>query len=75
MFGAFLSGKLKAPELALDQAETDQIAAAVANVGKYYDVPVSPVTQAWLGLATTIGGIYYAKVAAMRIARAMEAKA
>jgi hypothetical protein len=74
MFGGFVAGRAKQPLLALDDDEAGKISEAAANVGKHYDVPVSPVTQAWIGLAFTIGGIYSAKLAAIKMIREIERK-
>lgn len=70
MGGAFIAARAKAPEIALDDEEAKQIAAALVNVGKHYNVPVSPIQQAWMGLAFTVGSIYFGKVALLRMARA-----
>jgi hypothetical protein len=67
MTGAFVARVN--PLLALDAGETDQIATAVVNVAKHYDIPVNPVTQAWIGLAGTIGAIYTGKIMAIRMSR------
>jgi hypothetical protein len=72
MFGAFIAERAKQPLLALDDAEARKIADAMANVGKHYDIPVSPVTQAWIALVGTIGAIYYAKIAVIRMTRSLE---
>jgi len=69
MIGGFIAGRLKEPRLALDSAEASLIGDAAANVAKHYDLPVAPVTQAWIGLATTCGMIYSAKIAAIRASR------
>lgn len=68
MAGAFIA-RIN-PGLALDAGEAAMIAQAAQNVAVHYDVPVSPVAQAWIGLAGTVGMIYSAKIAAIRISRA-----
>jgi hypothetical protein len=67
MVGAFVAQRVGQPALALDQTESRAIADAAANVAKHYDIPISPVYQAWLGLATTIGTIYMTKIALLRM--------
>lgn len=74
MFGGFVAGRTKQPLLALDDDESAKISEAAANVAKHYDVPVSPVTQAWIGLAFTVGGIYSAKLAAIKMIKEIEKK-
>ena len=71
MFGAFIANRAKQPMLKLDDDEATQIAEASANVASHYNVPISPVAQAWIGLAGTIGAIYFAKVSAIRLSKSM----
>ena len=66
MFGGFIAGRTNAA-LALTDDEAGKIALAATNVAKFYDVPVSPQAQAWAALAFTIGGIYGAKIMALRM--------
>lgn len=67
----FISGavaaRAKEPTLKLDDAEAAQVAQATANVAAFYDIPVSPVTQAWLALGMTVGSIYAGKIAAIKM--------
>lgn len=63
----FVAARAKEDALKLDEDEATQVAEAVANVGKHYDVPISPVTQAWVALGMTVGGIYAAKIAAIKL--------
>jgi hypothetical protein len=72
MAGAFLAERAKQPLLALSPDESDKIANAAANVAKHYDIPISPLTQAWLALAGTVGAIYFSKIAVIRAASAMQ---
>lgn len=72
MIGAFIAVRAKQPALELDESETEKIAGAAANVAKHYDVPISSVTQAWFGLAATVGSIYYGKIVAIRAMRVAE---
>jgi hypothetical protein len=74
MFGSFIAARSKQPKLELDEEESGKIAERVAHVGSFYNVPVSPVSQAWIGLAGCIGAIYWGKIAALKIERAMEAE-
>ena len=67
MFGEFMAARVRQPALELDTDECEMIAKSLANVGKHYDVPVSPLTQAWLGLAYTVGMIYSAKIISIRM--------
>lgn len=53
----------------LDDDEAVQVAEAAANVGKHYNVPISPITQAWVGLGMTVGSIYAGKIAAIKFKR------
>lgn len=71
MFGAFIAKRTHQPALALDEQESKAIAEAAANVAKHYDIPVSPVAQAWIALAGTIGTIYFAKISALRLTKAL----
>lgn len=67
----FVAARAKEPTLKLDDDEATQVAEAVANVGKHYNIPVSPVTQAWIGLGMTIGSIYAGKIAAIKFRKEM----
>lgn len=63
----FVAARAKEPTLKLDDAEAAQVGEAVANVGKFYDIPVSPVMQAWIALGMTVGSIYAGKIAAIKM--------
>lgn len=65
----FVAARAKEPTLKLDDSEAVEVAQAVANVGQHYNVPVSPVTQAWIGLGMTVGSIYAGKFAAIKFKR------
>lgn len=69
---SFVGGVIAArnAKLALDDQEAEEIARAAANVGQHYNVPVSPVQQAWIGLGMTVGSIYAGKILAIRMSRA-----
>lgn len=60
--------------LALDDGEKDAIAAAAANVAKHYEIPVTEKTAAWIGLVTVVGGIYGAKIGAIKLAAQLNKK-
>lgn len=75
MLGAFIAARAKEPRLKLDEEECKDIASKAENVASYYNVPVSPVMQAWIGLIGCIGATYYAKIAALRLIKSMEAPA
>lgn len=63
----FIAARAKEPTLKLNDDEATQVAEAAANVGKHYNVPISPITQAWLGLGMTVGSIYAGKLAAINM--------
>lgn len=71
MVGGFIAAKTKQELLALDDAETRVIAEAAANVVRQHDIPVNPKVAAWIGLATALGGVYGSKIAAIKLARAI----
>lgn len=71
MVGNFVASRAKAVELSLDGDESRAIAEAGANVLKQYSIPVDEKTAAWLALAGTLGTIYGAKIAAMKINRSL----
>lgn len=72
MVGGFISKTTRQPGLALDDDETTLIAKSAENVARFYDVPISPVQQAWCGLAMTVGAIYAAKISAIKLMKAAE---
>lgn len=71
MIGGFVAAKTKQELLALDDAEARVIAEAGANVAKHYNIPVNEKTAAWIGLATAVGTIYGSKIAAIKLAKAI----
>ncbi len=58
--------------MALNEHESKALAEGIQNVSKYYDVPVSAKTQAWVMLAITAGGIYGSKIDAIMQRRKKE---
>lgn len=48
----------KSPELMLEKAEADSLAAAISEVEKFYSVTLSPEARAWLGLTAVAAMIY-----------------
>lgn len=72
MASGFIAAKAKEPLLALDDEEAAKVSVAAANVAKHYDIPVSPLAQAWMGLGMTLGSIYAAKIAALKLMKSME---
>ncbi|HET8707107.1 MAG TPA: hypothetical protein VFM46_12465 [Pseudomonadales bacterium] len=54
-----LSKVLDNPDLMIGEKDTKELATAIADVNKHYDVPVlSEKSQAWAKLAMVAGGIY-----------------
>jgi hypothetical protein len=41
-------------------------------VAQHYDVPVSPVVQAWMALGMTVGSIYAGKIASIKFRKQSE---
>ena len=52
------------PEMELTPEEVHRFALSAQNVAQYYDIPVSPKTQAWLALGTVAVQIYGTRLAA-----------
>lgn len=71
MVGGFIAAKTRQELLALDEAEARVIAEAGANVAKHYNIPVNEKTAAWIGLVTAVGTIYGSKIAAIKLAKAI----
>lgn len=71
-FTGFVAARAGEPTLALDESEATQVAEAVSNVGKHYNIPVSPVTQAWIGFGMTVASIYGGKLAAIKFRKEMK---
>jgi len=62
---AVLSASLKAPRLAIDEAEAEKLAAAVdAVLSHYVAIDVDPKTRDWMGLIMVAGSIYGPRVLA-----------
>lgn len=70
--GNFVAAKSKQEALSLDNAESRAIAEAAANVAKLYEIPVNEKTAAWVALATTVGTIYGAKIAVIKLNRELK---
>lgn len=64
---------LKRPEVALTEAESKQLASAMVNVTKHYELDVLPKQAAWAELIMAIGIIYAPRIVA--IARKPQKKA
>jgi hypothetical protein len=58
---------MQSPELQLTPQESEMLAKALANVGKYYvAVKLSGPNQAWFALIVTAGGIYVPRILTIR---------
>lgn len=57
-----LASALKVDEIALKKSEAEELAKAMAEVAKHYPHAISPVTIAWVNLATCAGLIYVPRV-------------
>lgn len=57
-----LAAALKTPEVALEKDEAKALAEATAEVAKHYPTAISPVTIAWVNLATCVGLTYVPRV-------------
>jgi hypothetical protein len=64
---AMLSVALKVPEIALDQTEAAQLAAAIAGVERHYNVGFSEKSADWVNLFMVIGAVYGTRVMAYRM--------
>lgn len=53
-----VSAIAKAPELALDQEESDKLAKATANVARHYGIAASAKVLDWAALFATLGAVY-----------------
>ena len=73
--GNFIANRMKEEALALDSDESRQIAESAAEVARHYNVNVDPKVAAWIALAGTVGSIYGAKIAAIRINREISSNA
>lgn len=71
---ALLSATLKVPELALDPKEGAQLAAALANLQRFYPVHVTEKALAWGQVFTALGMIYGTRIAAVGARRSAEKK-
>ncbi len=70
-----LAAVSKSPELALDEAEANAIAGAVANCLDVFDVRPDPRVEAVVGLVTTCGPIYATKYFLIRHRKNAERRA
>lgn len=61
-----LAGVTRVKELQLDPAEAKQLASAVAEVAKHYDLTADPKTIAWVNLAMTCGAVYGSRFVAIQ---------
>jgi hypothetical protein len=71
---ALLSASLKIPELSLDPKEGAHLAAALANLQRYYPVHVTEKALAWGNVFSALGLVYGTRFAAMRVRIASERK-
>lgn len=69
-----LAGVTRVPELKLDDAESKQLASAIAEVAKHYDLTADPKMVAWTNLAMTAGAIYGTRMVAIGMRKKTEAK-
>lgn len=60
-----LASMTQAPELALSETEAHALAERVNEVQSHYDTILDPKTEAWIGLAITMGLIYVPRVAVL----------
>lgn len=71
---AILSTLLKVPELSIDPREAQQLAAALANLQRFYPVVISEKALAWGNVISAIGMIYGTRVMAYGARKAAERK-
>lgn len=64
-----LASFTKTPELALDKEEAKQVATAVANVSRHYDVQASEKAMDWTNLFMALGMVYGTRLYAIRAKR------
>ena len=69
-----LAAVSKSPEMALDQSEAHQLAEAIANVSRHYDVAATQKTMDWTNLLMCMGLIYGTRIMAIRNNRARQAR-
>ena len=69
---ALLAGITKIPELELTEPEGKAISKALEDVANAYDFAPSPQTQALIGLAVTITGVYGMRIYAYKLRLADE---
>lgn len=62
-----LAGLCKAPEIALDEADSKRIAIAVVNVGRHYNLAVAEKTMDWANLIMCLGMVYGGKFMAITL--------
>lgn len=61
-----LAGITSTPELEIDKSESQNLAQAIAEVTKHYDVEVAEKTIAWSNLLMVCGMIYGTRIVAIR---------
>lgn len=70
-----LAGITRVPELALDDKESKQLAAAIAEVGKHYDLTADPKMVAWANLTMTCAALYGSRFVAIKFRIAAQREA
>lgn len=60
--------------MTLDASETENIAKAATHVASFYNVPVSPLTQAWMALGGVCFAIYSPRVMGLKARAALARK-
>jgi hypothetical protein len=61
-----LASVTKTPEFALEMAEANSLATAIANVARHYDVGATQKTLDWTNLVSTMTVIYGTRIFAAR---------
>lgn len=69
-----LAGITKTPEFALDQNEAKELAQAVGNVSRHYDVSASAKTVDIANLIMVCGMVYGSRILAVRARKTNEKK-
>ena len=64
----------KAPEIVLNDAEAMELAKALAEVAKHYEIKIDPKVQAWFGLGATAAGLYGPRALAVLARKVQERK-
>ena len=66
---SILASIVKTPEIALEQVEARQMAEAIANVSRHYDIAATQKTLDWANLIMAAGMIYGTRLYAIRAKR------